>query len=140
MQQMMTYVWASVIVGALLLEGVTLALVALWFVPGALAAMIMSLFAVPLHWQILVFASVSVVMLILGLSIRRKKTKTNVESVVGQTVLITEEVNNIEGRGTGKLGGLVWSVRTKDPKEVLVPGDLAVVLSVEGVKLICRKK
>jgi membrane protein implicated in regulation of membrane protease activity len=100
----------------------------------------MSLFAVPLHWQILVFASVSVVMLLLGLSIRRKKTKTNVESVVGQTVLITEEVNNIEGRGTGKLGGLVWSVRTKDPKEVLVPGDLAVVLSVEGVKLICRKK
>jgi membrane protein implicated in regulation of membrane protease activity len=60
--------------------------------------------------------------------------------VIGQTVLITEEVNNIEGRGAGKLGGLVWSVRTQNPEEVLAPGDLAEVLSVEGVKLICRKK
>lgn len=137
---MMTYVWASVIVGALLLEGVTLALVALWFVPGALAAMIMSLFDVAPLWQILAFASTSVLMLIIGLSIRRKKPKTNVESVIGQTVLITEEVNNIEGRGAGKLGGLVWSVRTQTPEEALVPGELAVVLSVEGVKLICRKK
>jgi membrane protein implicated in regulation of membrane protease activity len=137
---MMTYVWAAVIVGALLLEGMTLALVAVWVVPGAAVALIMSLCSIPTPWQVAVFAALTVVTMILGFKIRRKKTKTNVDSVVGKTVLITEEVNNIEGRGAGKLGGLVWTVRTKDPEEALVPGDLAVVLSVEGVKLICRKK
>ena len=137
---MMTYVWAAVIVGALLLEGMTLALVAVWVVPGAAVALIMSLCSIPIPWQVAVFAALTVVTMILGFKIRRKKTKTNVDSVVGKTVLITEEVNNIEGRGAGKLGGLVWTVRTKDPEEALVPGDLAVVLSVEGVKLICRKK
>ena len=137
---MMTYVWAAVIVAALLLEGVTFGLVAIWFVPGALVALIMSLFSVPLPWQILAFGIISVITLFLGLKIRRKKTKTNVDSLIGKTVLITEEVNNIEAEGTGKLNGQVWTVRAKNPAEALVPGDLAVVVAIEGVKLICRKK
>ncbi len=137
---MMTYVWAAVIVAALLLEGVTFGLVAIWFVPGALVALIMSLFSVPLPWQILAFGIISVITLFLGLKIRRKKTKTNVDSLIGKTVLITEEVNNIEAKGTGKLNGQVWTVRAKNPAESLVPGDLAVVVAIEGVKLICRKK
>ena len=137
---MMTYVWAAVIVAALLLEGVTFGLVAIWFVPGALVALIMSLFSVPLPWQILAFGVISVITLFLGLKIRRKKTKTNVDSLIGKTVLITEEVNNIEAKGTGKLNGQVWTVRAKNPAEELVPGDLAIVVAIEGVKLICRKK
>ena len=137
---MMTYVWAAVIVGALLVEGVTLALVAVWMIPGALAALIMSLCSLPVPWQMVAFVSITLVTMILGFKIRRKKTKTNVDSVIGKTVLITEEVNNIEGKGAGKVGGLIWSVRTRDAAESLVPGDLAEVLSVEGVKLICRKK
>ena len=137
---MMTYVWAAVIVAALLLEGVTFGLVAIWFVPGALVALIMSLFSVPMPWQILAFGIISVITLFLGLKIRRKKTKTNVDSLIGKTVLITEEVNNIEAKGTGKLNGQVWTVRAKNPAEALVPGDLAVVVAIEGVKLICRKK
>ena len=137
---MMTYVWAAVIVAALLLEGVTFGLVAIWFVPGALVALIMSLFSVPLPWQILAFGVISVITLFLGLKIRRKKTKTNVDSLVGKTVLITEEVNNIEAKGTGKLNGQVWTVRAKNPAEALAPGDLAIVVAIEGVKLICRKK
>ncbi|MBE6621285.1 MAG: NfeD family protein [Ruminococcaceae bacterium] len=137
---MMTYVWAAVIVAALLLEGVTFGLVAIWFVPGALVALIMSLFSVPLPWQILAFGVISVITLFLGLKIRRRKTKTNVDSLIGKTVLITEEVNNIEAKGTGKLNGQVWTVRAKNPAEALVPGDLAIVVAIEGVKLICRKK
>ncbi|MBQ7398532.1 MAG: NfeD family protein [Clostridia bacterium] len=137
---MMTYVWAAVIVAALLLEGVTFGLVAIWFVPGALVALIMSLFSVPLPWQILAFGVISVITLFLGLKIRRKKTKTNVDSLIGKTVLITEEVNNIEAKGTGKLNGQVWTVRAKNPAEALAPGDLAIVVAIEGVKLICRKK
>lgn len=139
-ETMMTYVWAAVIVAALLLEGVTMGLVAIWFVPGALVALILSLFSVPMPWQILAFGVLSAITLLLGLRIRRKKTKTNVDSLVGKTVLITEEVNNIEARGTGKLNGQVWSVRAKNPEEALVPGDLAIVVAIEGVKLICRKK
>lgn len=137
---MMTYVWAAVIVAALLLEGVTFGLVAIWFVPGALVALIMSLFSVPLPWQILAFGVISVITLFLGLKIRRRKTKTNVDSLIGKTVLITEEVNNIEAKGTGKLNGQVWTVRANNPAEALVPGDLAIVVAIEGVKLICRKK
>lgn len=137
---MMTYVWAAVIISALLLEGVTLALVAIWLVPGAICALVMSLLSVSMTWQVLAFACITVITMVLGLSIRKKKAKTNVDSVVGQTVLITEEVDNIKGQGAGKLGGLVWSVRAASEKEQLLPGDQAEIVEVQGVKLICRKK
>ncbi|MBR5797959.1 MAG: NfeD family protein [Clostridia bacterium] len=137
---MMSYIWAAVIVAALLLEGITFGLVSIWFVPGALVALVLSLFDVAMHWQILAFAVITVVTLFFGLKIRRKKTKTNVDALIGKIVLITEEVNNIEARGAGKLNGQVWSVRAKDPAQALVPGDQAVVVAIEGVKLICCKK
>lgn len=137
---MLSYVWMAVVVVALLLEAITMGLVSIWFVPGALFALTLSLLNFELHWQIIAFAATSAVTLFLGLTIKRKKTKTNVDSVIGKTALIIEEVNNIEGRGTAKLGGQVWTARSKNPNETLLPGDQVIVLAVEGVKLICRKK
>ncbi len=137
---MLSYVWMAVVVVALLLEAATMSLISIWFVPGALLALTLSLLNLELHWQIVAFAVTSVVTLFLGLTIKRKKTKTNVDSVIGKTALIIEEVNNIEGRGAAKLGGQVWTARAKNEKETLVPGDQVIVLAVEGVKLICRKK
>ena len=137
---MLSYVWVGVVVMALLLEAITMGLVSIWFVPGALFALTLSLLNFEPYLQIIVFAATSVVTLFLGLTLKRKKTKTNVDSVIGQTALIIEEVNNIEGRGAAKLGGQIWSARAKNPSETLLPGDQVVVLAVEGVKLICRKK
>ena len=137
---MMTYVWAAVIVGAMLLEGITLALVAIWFVPGALVGLVLSLLTVSLPWQVGAFLVTTVLTFILGLKVRRKKSKTNVDALIGQVVVVTEEVNNIEGRGAGKLHGQFWTIRSQDASQALVPGDLAVVVAIEGVKLICRKQ
>lgn len=137
---MLPYVWMAVVVVALLLEAITMGLISIWFVPGALVSLALSLVPLALHWQLIAFAAISAVTLILGVTIKRKKTKTNVDSVIGKTALIIEEVNNIEGRGAAKLNGQVWSARSKHPDETLVPGDQVIVLAVEGVKLICRKK
>jgi membrane protein implicated in regulation of membrane protease activity len=137
---MLPYVWMAVVVVALLLEAITMGLISIWFVPGALVSLALSLVPLALHWQLIAFAAVSAVTLILGVTIKRKKTKTNVDSVIGKTALIIEEVNNVEGRGAAKLNGQVWSARSKNPDETLVPGDHVIVLAVEGVKLICRKK
>jgi membrane protein implicated in regulation of membrane protease activity len=142
-EEMMSYVWTAVIVGALLLESVTMGLISIWFVPGALVALVMSLCHVAMHWQIIVFAAVSLVMLLFGMFLFRprfKKRKKSLNTVVGRVALITEAVNNVEGRGAAKLGGQIWTARSKDDEETLLPGDQVVVVAVEGVKLICRKK
>ena len=137
---MMTYVWAAVVVGSMLLEGVTLALVAIWLLPGAVVGLLLSLLSVPLPWQIIAFVAITILTFILGFKVRRKKNKTNIDALIGQVLVVTEEVNNIEGRGAGKLNGQVWTIRTQDASDTLVPGDLAVVVAIEGVKLICRKQ
>jgi membrane protein implicated in regulation of membrane protease activity len=124
----------------MLLEGITLALVAIWFVPGALVGLVLSILTVPLPWQVGAFLVTTVLTFILGLKVRRKKSKTNVDALIGKVVVVTEEVNNIEGRGAGKLHGQFWTIRAQDASQTLVPGDLAVVVAIEGVKLICRKQ
>lgn len=137
---MLPYIWMAVVVMALLLEAITMGLVSIWFVPGALVALTLSLVPMALHWQVIAFAGISAITLVLGLTIKRKKIKTNVDSVIGKTAVIIEEVNNVEGRGAAKLNGQVWTARSGHPDEILVPGDHVMVLAVEGVKLICSKK
>ena len=137
---MLPYIWMAVVVMALLMEAITMGLISIWFVPGALVALTLSLVPLALHWQMIAFAGISAITLILGVTIKRKKTKTNVDSVIGKTALIIEEVNNVEGRGAAKLNGQVWTARSNHPDETLVPGDHVMVLAVEGVKLICSKK
>ena len=61
-----TAVWLVLLVGFAVLEGVTVALVSVWFAVGAAAAMVVSAFGVSSLWQIAVFLIVSgVCMLVL---------------------------------------------------------------------------
>ncbi len=139
---MFPYIWTAVIVVALMLEGMTCALVSIWFIPGALTALIMSLFPIHYVWQLVAFVAISLVMLFCGKFIFRpvfKKTKTNVDALIGKTVLITEAVDNIAGKGAGKLGAQEWSVRAAPDSQPLLPEDRAEIVAIEGVKLICRK-
>ena len=61
----MPYVWLGVIVVMAIIEGVTTQMVSIWFVFGALVAFIVSLFGVALPIQLIVFAAVSTVMLVI---------------------------------------------------------------------------
>ena len=140
---MMPWIWLSVIVAIILIEGVTMGLVSIWFLPGALIALVLSAFHVPPPWQIAVFVVMAVVMLFLGKRLFRpfhKKVKTNAEALIGQTAIVTEQVCNVEGRGAAKLRGQIWSARTEREGEALEIGEQVTVVAIEGVKLICRRK
>lgn len=139
----MPYVWLGVILLAIVAEACTMGLVAVWFLPGALVALVLSLFEIDLVWQIVAFGVISLLMLTVGRRIFRpfnKKTKTNTDALIGQTVVISEQVNNLAGTGEAKLDGKMWTVRTENDDECIEPGELAEVADIRGVKLICRKK
>ena len=57
--EFMTYFWLGVVVVALVVEALTVGLVSVWFVPGALVSMLLSLFKLPLFVQIPTFFVVS---------------------------------------------------------------------------------
>ena len=63
---------------------------------------------------------------------------TNADAVIGEQAIVTERISNIENQGLVKVRGQIWSARSADGTELEV-GELVSVISIEGVKLICRK-
>ena len=139
----MTWFWLGVVVLIVVTEALTLGLVALWFLPGALIALALAALRVPTAWQIAVFSVMSIAVLVFGKRLFRPfrgKEKTNIDALIGQTAVITEAVCNVEARGAAKLGSQVWSARGEHESDTLEVGDHVTVVAIEGVKLICRKK
>lgn len=131
--------WFVLLVVFLLVEATTVTMVSMWFVIGALGAMIVSFFCDWIWLQIAVFLVVSTVMLLLLRPIVRKYihpkiVPTNVDSVIGTTCRVVAAIDNIESTGQVKLGGIEWSARSSDgtpiEKDTLVQVD-----RVEGAKV-----
>ena len=140
----MHFVWLGVIVVALILEATTAALVSVWFIPSALVSLILALCGVSIPIQIGVFVVMSLLLLIFLRPIATKvlkvrKTPTNVDSLIGKKVVITETVDNIQGTGSGKVDGKNWTVRSNDDNISFAPGDIVNIKKIDGVKLICSK-
>ncbi|MBR1811752.1 MAG: NfeD family protein [Clostridia bacterium] len=138
---MMAFIWVAVLVAMLVIEGVSVQLTSIWFAAGALAALIVSIFAPQAYAaQIIVFIVVSAAALIAVRPLVRKHMKakfqpTNADKYIGKEAVVTETVNNIDGKGLVKVGGAIWSARSAD--DTVIEKDAAVIVDrIEGVKLI----
>lgn len=139
----MPYFWIAILALALLTEAFTSDLVAIWFFPAALISTLLAFFNVPVPVQILVFVAVGLVLVfstrpLCKKLLKNKNTKTNVDALIGEIALVTEEISNICERGEVKLHGLRWSARAKDPDRIIPVGTQVEVLEVKGVKLIVK--
>lgn len=146
-EYLMALVWAAIFVTAIIVEMQTAELVAIWFVPGAFASLILSIFKVPEWIQWVVFVSVSVILLIMALTKFRKlllknvgKEKTDTDLLIGKPAVVVERVSNSEMTGAVKLEGKVWSARMADDLESADVGEFVTVEDISGVKLICKRK
>ncbi len=132
-------VWLSLMILFMVVEGVTVAIVSVWFAVGALVSLVASVLGAPLWLQIVLFLLVSALCLALLRPFARKhfnvgRARTNVESVAGTSGIVTEAIDNIKACGHVKLGTVVWSARSTSgqpiPQGTLVRAD-----RVEGVKV-----
>lgn len=138
-------VWLSVFIVLVGIEAATLGLTTIWFAGGALVAMILSWVQIPVWVQFLVFVGVSVALLIFTRPaaermLGKSRERTNADRLVGETAVILETVNNLEGTGSARVEGLDWMARAQEEKTVLIPGTVVEIVRIEGVKLIVRRK
>lgn len=140
----MSVIWIAALIVFVIIEAATYQLVTIWFAVGALGALVCSICGAGIPAQSAVFLILSVVSLMFLRPVskrylKHKTEKTNVDSLVGMDVLITEDVDNIAGAGKGKLCGMEWTVRSADDTPIK-SGETAVVKKIEGVKLIVSRK
>ena len=137
----MTYFWIALMCILFIAESVSMQLVCICFAGGALAATFAAMFELNELAQTGIFVGVSAVLLILTrplvkkITKGRKDNKTNMERIIGEKVIITEEVDNIKGSGKTVLNGVEWKVKSSSG-EVIEEGKIVTIEKIEGVKLI----
>ncbi len=139
----MTVVWLIAMIVLLAVEAVVPGLISIWFALGALAALVSALLHAPLWLQIVWFLVVSVAALALTRPLAKKyinsRTQpTNADMLIGKECIVRESIDNVRGTGSVSVGGKVWTARTENEGVRLQEGDLAVVVRIEGVKLIVK--
>lgn len=121
------------------LEAVTVGLTSIWFAAGALAALITALAGGPVGLQVVLFLVVSLLCLIAVRPLARrylnpKVQPTNADRVIGTQAKVTEDIDNLQGKGEVTIGAMPWSARSEDGAPIPA-GTLVRVLRIEGVKV-----
>lgn len=137
--------WLILFVILLIIEIITLGLTTIWFAGGALAAFVASAFNAPLVIQIILFLVVSILLLFFTRPIamrylNKNRTKTNVESLIGKTAVVTGDINNVKGEGSAVVNGLEWSARSVDEAVTISKDTVVIIKEISGVKLIVEEK
>ena len=139
----MTVVWLIAMIVLLVVEGLVPGLISIWFALGALAALVSALLHAPLWLQIVWFLVVSIAALALTRPLAKKyinsKTQpTNADMLIGKECVVRESIDNVLGTGAVSVDGKVWTARTECDDIKAQEGSRAVVVRIEGVKLIVK--
>ena len=132
--------WVALIVIFVVIEATTTQLLTIWFAVGSAAALIANLLNAPDWLQWVIFIAVSVAVIFGTRPFVKKITKqksqpTNADRCIGQTAVVTEEIDNIAGTGSVKINGTDWTARSENGT-VIKQDELVKVVRIEGVKLI----
>ncbi len=142
MEYAMMIFWIVLLVVLIIVEAVTAQLVTIWFAAGAAAALIAELCGLQQWLQWVIFIAVSAVTLIATRPLVRKVTNktvqpTNADRCIGQTAVVTEDIDNVEGKGQVHVNGVTWTARSSDGS-VFRKDERVTVEKIEGVKLIVK--
>ena len=120
--------WLMAFIILVVMEFLTMGLTTIWFAIGALVSFFASLFGAAVWLQIVLFLVVSLVVLVVyrPLAVKyvnSRRTKTNVDDLIGREAKVIERIDNLNETGRVLLNGIDWSARST-------------LIEVQGVKLI----
>ena len=135
-------IWLVLMIVFIAMEAMTVQLVSTWFAVGSLSAMIVSLLGAEVWLQVLVFFTVSIVLLIALWPLARKHLKpklvaTNADALVNQICMVVEDIDPVEG-GRIKLGDVTWSARAETGARIPA-GSQVKILRIQGVKVFVEQ-
>ena len=139
----MVIVWTIVLIAALIVEGATFALVAIWFAAGALGALIAAGLGAPFIVQLIIFVVLAAVMLIFTRPLLKKLfpnkfIPTNSELEIGKTAVVIEAIDNATGKGRVRLSGVNWAAVSENGQDISVD-EIVVVKEIRSAKVVVAR-
>lgn len=137
--------WLGLVAVLLIAEAATVGLTTIWFAGGALLAAFAALAGAGpvIQWGLFIVVSLILLIFTRPWALRfmnAGRTKTNVESLIGASAVVLEEVDNLKETGKAQVNGMEWTVRTEKEDEKIEKGAVVTVEKVEGVKLIVTRR
>lgn len=142
--QMEIISWLLLAALFIVIEIVSLGLTTIWFAGGAFVAAIVAALGAGLVIQVLCFIIVTVLLLVFTRPVAvkyldSKTERTNSEALIGQNAVVIEEINNAQGTGRAKVGGMEWTARSGSDDVLIPEGRTVRILEIQGVKLIVKE-
>lgn len=136
----MLIMWIASAVIFFVVEVLTSQIVTIWFAIGSIGAIFANVLGAKTVLQIVVFAALSLVTLLIARPYMKKFTQTqvqptNADMCIGAKAVVTEDIDNTNGTGQVKVKGAVWSAKSADDS-VICEGTVVTVKKISGVKLI----
>lgn len=138
---MIVFYWLLAAAVFLVAEVLTLGLTSIWFAGGAIVGALLAALKFPFFVQIIGFAVASAILLLVTRPLASKylnsrTIRTNAESLIGSTCIVTEPIDNLKATGQVSIQGQIWTARSTSD-DMLIDKDAKVrVESISGVKLI----
>lgn len=144
MEQLAGIVWIAILIVMLIIEIITLGLTTIWFAGGALVAFIAGLLGAGVPLQVTLFVVVSLALLagtrpFAAKFLNKSRTRTNSESLIGETGIVLEDIDNLRATGQVQVNGLEWTARSADDTGI-EKGKEVLIQEISGVKLIVKEK
>ena len=140
---MSPFVWLGVAAVMAVIEVLSLGLITMWFVVGALVAFAANLLGADLVVQLVVFFVVSLVCLVVLRPVflkYRKRGQAAEPTCIGQEGVVAEDVDNDAMIGRVELPNrMTWAARSADGTPIPA-GTVVVVVGQESIKLIVERK
>ena len=134
--------WLIAIVVFIVAEAATVTLVSVWFIGGAVCALIAAVLGAGLGVQLAVFLVVSAALLAFACPAARKKwskkpERMNADRLVGETAMVTEPIDACADTGAVKVSGVLWTAKCTTGERI-EKGRHVTIERVEGAKLYVR--
>ena len=130
--------WLIAIVVFIVAEATTVALVSVWFIGGAVCALVAAILGAGLGVQLAVFLVVSAALLAFACPAARKKwERMNADRLVGETAMVAEPIDACADTGAVKINGVLWTAKCTTGERVEA-GRHVTIERVEGAKLYVK--
>ena len=139
----MSTFWILLFIIFLIAEAATAGLVSIWFCAGALCSFAAAKVVAAVYVQLIIFVIATAALFIFTRPfvknvIKLKSEPTNLDRIIGQSVAVTEKIDNKADTGAIKYDGKVWTARSNDFDVTFEKGDFVTVDRIEGVKVIVK--
>lgn len=132
--------WLFVCVVCILLEAATTSLTTIWFACGSFLMIFLSFISFPFRYQFLIFALISLLLLIFTrpFAVKKlhvKKIATNSDRLIGRKCIVTQRITELQ-KGAVKIDGVEWTAEAAGEK--IEKGTEVEITEIRGATLVVK--